>query len=1315
MQKINDRIQDMLKSHKIKKQYLFVLFLLSLMIIASVCFGLMAPAMSMSGEMVCTKSEHLHDKSLCYEKKLLCTENEDGHAHSDECYSTERVLICVLEEDEEHTHTDECYEDEQILICEIPETQAHVHTDECYETVLVCEEEEHLHSADCYNIDAISANANNTPAIVSLDEETESTDESDISGEDDEEELLGEVTMDMQNVMQKEFAVNDDDIFNLTDKAVDFKDLITDIEHREVDDLIRAEYNKDDVNQVEYYYRNVDFTIKYEITRTQLTEKETNNRQIYCVLPNDIIIRGIRQGDVVKDGRVIGKYDIANDNTIIIVFNDDFVNEGEHIEGDIQFNADVKKLDDNNGFENVIIGNKEAKVPFSNLSINKENKEIESEEEGVVKVEYTITVSSINGSGEGNLTLTDSLINQGANADEIKIDRDSIKISKNNGSVSSEIIPNFTDDRNFTITGLEPLNSYESYTITYTASMKPDAATINLNTENTATVSNGRLTASKSSEFTKLVTFDISKSGEFDNKTGKVIWTIKIKNPSGTSLEGYTVKDQMFGDANSLKIDQNYQTIDNLNPDNLSGSVGSLDVNTNTFTFNEVYGKEYTLTYEMDAKDEWIENAKNKVDDGWNETFGVKNKAVLTPPGDDALPKESEGTVTVYPLRNDVGKGKGTVTHDNDKNAIITWNVNLGSVAGGFKDQVYIDEMTDSDNGNYHYMTVDQLSELKVYGEFEKVSEWGWAPNEWRLLTIGTDYTIIVNDTEINSNADFSQISSNLNSFKVRFNDSDNINVVSNIKLEYTAMGIVTDIPVNGKRTYKNMATFKEVSKSATHEEENKPPFYKFDTRDPSRGLTEHNLNDIKVNDNYVLKWYIEVDPALCILDNGNIILIDTLPNGTTLIEDSVFYAEQKQNKDQGFTVNGQEITFTIPQSVHNDQKFRIDYDVMISDDAVPQEIYDERIFENTIKTNDNSYSTSQGQLIKKLPLEKIDKIGPAQLDVYNGHMNYTVDINPTGDFINNKKPITFVDTISHPNVWYGKICIFTLDSLEIDIIEKDGTRVLLPATEYTLSPLAETATEAKFTLEGLPDGKHLVINYTFTAVYTEGGKNDKVIVKDWENYTDDQIGTKDSNGALVVGPHEVDWGVLISNKAELDLDSGVAEKTVSDTYFFQYCDRAHAQTESQIYKYQSGHFNIGLPNTHFALYKYNKEGEKSTVGLDLITNENGRISLSSLEEGALYEVIETIAPTGYAKSSLPYYFAYNALPDTTVLEAAKVTNSDSVQVVKKGQNINIANTKILPETGGTGTEPYIITGLAIMLGSAAIYFCCKRQRRRIK
>lgn len=108
--------------------------------------------------LICGKEEgegaHTHtDECYTQEQTLICglEEGEGAHTHTEECYDEEGNLICGLEENEGHQHTEECYQTENVLTCDQEESEGHQHTAECYEQVLACGKEEHAHSLACYS------------------------------------------------------------------------------------------------------------------------------------------------------------------------------------------------------------------------------------------------------------------------------------------------------------------------------------------------------------------------------------------------------------------------------------------------------------------------------------------------------------------------------------------------------------------------------------------------------------------------------------------------------------------------------------------------------------------------------------------------------------------------------------------------------------------------------------------------------------------------------------------------------------------------------------------------------------------------------------------------------------------------------------------------------------------------------------------------------------------------------------------------------------------------------------------------------------
>ena len=107
------------------------------------------------GKLVCgleTRKPHDHTDE-CYrtDRILICENNDQGHTHTAECYKDWKELTCGKEEQEGHQHTDECYKEKQVLTCEKAEDPGHTHTDECYttRTELTCDEE-HEHGEECY-------------------------------------------------------------------------------------------------------------------------------------------------------------------------------------------------------------------------------------------------------------------------------------------------------------------------------------------------------------------------------------------------------------------------------------------------------------------------------------------------------------------------------------------------------------------------------------------------------------------------------------------------------------------------------------------------------------------------------------------------------------------------------------------------------------------------------------------------------------------------------------------------------------------------------------------------------------------------------------------------------------------------------------------------------------------------------------------------------------------------------------------------------------------------------------------------------------
>ena len=87
-----------------RKRTAQIAVLLSVVVVAGVFWQLMTPAITMTPDPICGKTEHTHSEA-CWQSVLTCALTEDAeHVHGDSCY--ERVLACGMSE---HVHDASCY------------------------------------------------------------------------------------------------------------------------------------------------------------------------------------------------------------------------------------------------------------------------------------------------------------------------------------------------------------------------------------------------------------------------------------------------------------------------------------------------------------------------------------------------------------------------------------------------------------------------------------------------------------------------------------------------------------------------------------------------------------------------------------------------------------------------------------------------------------------------------------------------------------------------------------------------------------------------------------------------------------------------------------------------------------------------------------------------------------------------------------------------------------------------------------------------------------------------------------------------------
>ena len=149
-------------NRKNKQRFSAIMVCLAVIVSFTVSVGLIEPAESASGELICGMEEHEHTQD-CFE--LICgfdeeTEEEivvettlsDSKETMESTTLTEETTTAATETATTETATTDTETTETIISTCTDESvpaPVHIHNDECYR--LICLTEAHLHKQDCYN------------------------------------------------------------------------------------------------------------------------------------------------------------------------------------------------------------------------------------------------------------------------------------------------------------------------------------------------------------------------------------------------------------------------------------------------------------------------------------------------------------------------------------------------------------------------------------------------------------------------------------------------------------------------------------------------------------------------------------------------------------------------------------------------------------------------------------------------------------------------------------------------------------------------------------------------------------------------------------------------------------------------------------------------------------------------------------------------------------------------------------------------------------------------------------------------------------
>ena len=952
-----------------------------------------------------------------------------------------------------------------------------------------------------------------------------------------------------------------------------------------------------------------------------------DNQTIHYQLPEGIRLSQEESGTVYNGQTSVGSYVIGTDGLITITFNDTFADD-KPFNGMIRFEGTLS-TDSGGGEQEIEFGGDggtiTVKPSASPTDIRVEKEGSYNKEDG--KLHYTVNVSTTKGT-EDTVTISDSF---GTGNTSVAYDKGSFQIVKVKADGTQEEVTGYTPEfgtawtggpEKFTISNLPKLEAGEGYIVTYTAtpgetSDAGGASSVNNNATGTSggDSNNSGVTVTISQQM-------LQKWGNYNSGSGKIQWTITL-NPDKQDIGGYTLKDAMTIDGETVSIPAGTAIT-------MTGSDGSSQTITLPYTFPAGSSDSYTITYETDAP-------QGEPGQSWT----VSNKAELE---DDDDHYEAGGNVTGQTQDYNVGKSFDGLDQNTSTDEVGTYKwVSRVTVP---KTDVELDELTYTDTltgavldgeevAGSHYITAALLDKLTV-------------TVNGTTLERGTDYQIC--DAQGNPITDFTN-ENHLTGFQVKFLDAAKDKVTGQtIELRYQTQVDYTKLTGDGTYTIRNKGSIPghDSESSTTYEPPKKLEKQASITGEGGSSYTGDSITiDYEASGGVIhYRLLLHTDAST----QGDITLVDLIPRGATLVEDSVkmaFYGNDWYEYDtngSGYkasehihAVVGETkpdgttpVTFTIDDGYNGDGQHHVlavYYDLSVKDDPLWAEDpgLESHLYRNKVTWGSES-DTTDVTVEREVPdikksgeqLRQYDASGDPILDsegnpILSNTIRYAVVINAGAkDLVPDMEFITLWDKLDA-----GSAAGAEFMPSSVKLYHYDPTQENNCGREIDSSLYAYTYDETEYVLTfNLPDETACVLVYEY--VIDRGTAAGDLHIKNEAHLT---------GGAGSGGSGDV--------TLEDTSSSAIATKRVLT-----------------LYKVDATNYGKLLPGAVFQLDVYKEDTGWETLLNDLTTDENGQFTLTrdqdehfenfNFEDNTLYCLKETKPPTGYTNiDTEPYYFVW--------------------------------------------------------------------------
>ena len=812
--------------------------------------------------------------------------------------------------------------------------------------------------------------------------------------------------------------------------------------------------------------------------------------------------------------------------------------------------------------------------------------------------------------------------------------------------------------------------------------------------------------------------------GNAEQKKNLIAWTIELKNPAGTDLNGYTLTDAIDAAAKAagVQIKGDVVIAGGGTTTTLSGFDGHDGF---TYTFPEgSTATYYKITYYTTLP---------------NKNLEVKNTAEIKKKDDSqSLDSVTDG-IQIAPRSGNYFKspyihGPGNLTVIGDDGKLMkasNWKLTVVTQSGAtsftvqdsFQTPMVSTDGTEPNTASNQWDQYATLSELDAQLKrgmtiFTSVRNYSYAEQ--------SDIVTFHYYSDRDCQAEVTGPDDKVQSFSITLDWSEKDFVVTQINVNDYSTYIKTTGGITGKeyiRAYNELRVdgiFK--TKGLYEKTPKKSNLTKLVAENPSSFVSNSTPTTYQDGKELYFKLFLE-NPF-----EDEITVTDTLPLGMEYADEYyVGYSPEKGSGNKKMTpfdasdtklhATGQ---FTVTKSTATDGRqvltfqlmgmnkwklygkhIGIIYKVKLSDPEWNNVAFNHKDYTNkaewgTCVPATATVSADRGEfhLAKSVIRNKDDE----------SDVTYQIKINEGGiQLLPTGKRLELKDIFTVPSGVKASLKSFTLCRVE------QGTADT-PETDYTL-----TGPDAQTDVDG-------------STVYTM-----QITVPDRQEYRLEYTYSIDTSNA----PANQDTFEL-SNKVEIFGKGAAPEKT-------QYkAVKGGAGTKQEddldiltLLKVEAEKENVKLDNVAFELYAYNQtsgQWEQKATGL---TRYDGRLTFATkggkgdvlVDYDTLYKVVETATVEDYLLDDTPHYFLLSRTTTTDFDAAYKaatgsddpvggMTDKNSVLYAKHNEykTLKVTNAKAdagyeLPATGSTGTTPYTAGG-ALMMGAALVCGYLKKRRR---